>query len=427
MTVVLAMDKAASFGVPRGAACDAVLGAKQAAGIVFCTTDGKVLLLKRSDEEKNYGGYWGLPGGGVEAGETPEQGALREAGEEIGYSPDQAPAMKVLDRVMTPTGMVFTTFCIGVDAAFDPVLNAEHSAFEWADLAAMPTPVHPSVARCLGEHLGVAADMTPNDWGALKTNFAHWAREEAAEPSHRANPNGIGRMKQLVMKLFDEEENRAAMDAVALADVGITEPTSIAMDRDTARSYDKDGRLHVSNSHISKAAINEYFGREIPDFEKLGLQPDRRYKLFRDPEELAKAAPTFNNLPLLTRHVPITADSHPKDLVIGSTGTDAVFKAPYLDNSLVIWARDGISDVEAETKKELSCAYRYTADMTPGNWNGQRYDGRMTDITGNHVALVKSGRAGEDVVVGDAKPSPVAWSFAAFTTPRPISFSAFKS
>ena len=177
---------------------------------------------------------------------------------------------------------------------------------------------------------------------------------------------------------------------------------ALAFDRNTVRSKDGEGRLHVATTNISKANICPYLGREIPDAEGLGLDPGKIYHLLRDPEELEKAASSFNNLPLLSTHVPVSADDHHPDLVIGSTGTDATFDAPYLKNSLVIWARDAINDIESEIKKELSCGYRYRADMTPGTYEGKSYDGVMRDIIGNHVALVREGRAGKDVVVGDA-------------------------
>jgi len=181
------------------------------------------------------------------------------------------------------------------------------------------------------------------------------------------------------------------------------EDAAMALDRASVRTFDHDGRLHVAVTNISKATVNEYIGREIPDYQALGLDPDKRYKLFRDPEELAKGAATFNNIPLLSRHVAVTVDDHQPDLVVGSTGTDAEFVAPYLRNSLVIWARDAIEAVESEVQKELSSAYRYRADMTPGTFEGQPYDGVMRDIIANHVSLVKEGRAGADVVVGDSK------------------------
>ena len=129
----------------------------------------------------------------------------------------------------------------------------------------------------------------------------------------------------------------------------------------------------------------------------------------RDPKELEKAAPTFNGLPLLSEHKPTSAADHEEELVIGATGTDAVFEFPYLKNSLVIWPEYAIDEIEDETKKQLSCGYRYVADMTPGIFQGMRYDGRMVDIVGNHVALVKEGRAGPDVVVGDSIDN-ISWS-----------------
>jgi len=44
--------------------------------------------------------------------------------------------------------------------------------------------------------------------------------------------------------------------------------------------------------------------------------------------------------------------------------------------------------------------------MEPGEFEGQPYDGRMTEIQGNHLALVELGRAGADVVVADSDPFP---------------------
>lgn len=181
--------------------------------------------------------------------------------------------------------------------------------------------------------------------------------------------------------------------------------TTIALDRASVRRIDEDGRLHVAVTNISKANVCPYAGREIPDYERLGLDADRIYQLYRDPAELEKGAASFNNIPLLSEHVPVSVDDHRPDLVVGSTGSDAVFDGTYLRNSLVVWARDAIDGIESNRQRELSCAYRYDADMTPGEANGVRYDGVMRNLRGNHVALVETGRAGADVVVGDSIPS----------------------
>lgn len=177
----------------------------------------------------------------------------------------------------------------------------------------------------------------------------------------------------------------------------------LAFDRASVRTIDADGRMHIAVTNISKANVCPYLGREIPDFEKLGLDPDRIYQLYRDPEELEKAAPTFNNIQLLIKHIPVSADDHQPDQVVGTTGSEAEFVAPYLRNSLAVWVREGIDLIESEKQKELSSAYRYRADMTPGHTpQGEAFDGVMRDIEGNHVAIVKEGRAGPDVVVGDS-------------------------
>jgi hypothetical protein len=177
---------------------------------------------------------------------------------------------------------------------------------------------------------------------------------------------------------------------------------TLAFDR-SLRTTDKDGRLHVAVCNLSKSNVCEYRGSEIPGADALGLDPNRLYRLLRDPKELAKAAPTFNNLPLLIAHVPVTADDPRRDLVVGSTGTDAAFENGFLRNSLVVWDSEAIAGIETEAQKELSAAYHYTADMTPGEFNGESYAGVMRNIVGNHVALVAEGRAGPDVVVGDSR------------------------
>lgn len=179
--------------------------------------------------------------------------------------------------------------------------------------------------------------------------------------------------------------------------------TLLAFDR-SARAIDDSGILHVEKSNISKAIVNPYMGSEIPLWSELGLDPEKVYYLYRDPKELEKATDTFRNLPLLSKHVPVFAEKPPKDLVIGCVGSDVEYKAPYLQASLSVWDKNSIALIEANAVKELSSAYFYDADMTPGVVDGTHYDGIMRNIRGNHVAVVENGRAGPDVVVADADP-----------------------
>lgn len=199
------------------------------------------------------------------------------------------------------------------------------------------------------------------------------------------------------------KENRIRMRGRGRDSSQAADTVLLAMDK---RVYDSDGHLHVDTSHISKAAINEYLGEEIPNWRKLGLDPKRRYKLLRGPAELEKAVDTFRNLPILSEHVPIDADTHDPDLVIGSTGSDPRWNPPYLDNSTVYWPRSAIDDIENRKRCQLSSAYRYVPVMEPGTYNGKHFDGKMTQIVGSHLALVEEGRAGADVAVGDSLRDP---------------------
>jgi len=178
---------------------------------------------------------------------------------------------------------------------------------------------------------------------------------------------------------------------------------NLALDA-SMRYYDAYKRLHVRMANISKANICPYIGSEIPLWEELGLRPDKIYYLYRSSDELRKAAHSFNNIQIMSLHIGVSADDPHKNVVAGSTGTDANFDGEYLRNSLVIWDGNDIRDIESGRKLQLSCGYGYYPDMSPGSFLGQHYDGVMRDIVGNHVAIVAEGRAGPDVVIGDAMP-----------------------
>jgi hypothetical protein len=178
----------------------------------------------------------------------------------------------------------------------------------------------------------------------------------------------------------------------------------IALDR-SLRHIDVDGHLHVEMCNISKANVCPYFGREIPGFEVLGLDADRIYQLYRDPEELKKGAHTFANKPLLMHHIPVTADEPERDLWVGVVGGPVGFNDPHLQAPVSVWTQEAINKINSEEQRELSAGYRWLPDMTPGRTPlGIAYDGVMRHIIGNHVALVAKGRAGPDVMVADELP-----------------------
>jgi len=176
----------------------------------------------------------------------------------------------------------------------------------------------------------------------------------------------------------------------------------LAYDR-SVRRVDKDGHLFVDTCTLSAAVVSEYYGWEIPDGDARGFERDRKYRLYRDANSLKAAAPTLNGKPILMDHRSITADSHPHEIVVGSVGSDVRFENPRLIGSLSFWAPEAIRAIQAGTMRSVSAGYRYRAVRVSGSVDGDRYDGIMTDISFNHLALVEAPRV-PDAVIGDSLP-----------------------
>lgn len=416
--------------------------AKRAAGVAFVSKDGKLLFVRRKGHD--HAGEWSFPGGGLEGSETPVQAASREAKEEVGGNSDVG-RLRLLDA--RRTGDVhFSTFAQPVDEEFEPELNEEHDDHRWAFPDEAPTPLHPGVKATL-DHICDCLDELTRDVENPSGKLSETTRRNVESQQHREDmppdaflgPDRTYPVKekrdgkwQYTRNLLLAAARRARMqnrediakkaDSIRAREFGEggedtdriedrlrrlaarrTGNDMLSIARDSKRSYDQDGRLHVSDTNISKAVINPYWGREIPGYDKLGLDPDKKYRLLRDPAELEKAAKTFNGLPVLMHHKTATAADHPTEITVGATGTDAKFVHPYLTNDIVIWPEYASEAVEDGEQKQLSCSYHYKPDMTPGVYDGESYDGVMRDIKGNHVALVPEGRAGPDVAVADSK------------------------
>lgn len=167
------------------------------------------------------------------------------------------------------------------------------------------------------------------------------------------------------------------------------------------RSFDGNGYLHIAESPLTKEAVNPYWGREIPDWQEMGLDPETIYQGYRSGLELKKALNTFNGVPLLLIHKIDSAKVPLKEERVGSIGTNAVWKPPYIFNAITVTDKAAIDLIESGVQRELSACYRYKPVFKKGVFENVEYDFIMTDIEVNHVALVDEGRAGHDVHVFD--------------------------
>jgi 8-oxo-dGTP pyrophosphatase MutT (NUDIX family) len=106
----------------------------RAAGIVFTSDKGTVLLIRRVPE-----GTWDYPGGKLKPSETPEEAAVREAWEEVGFRAGHSG--KFLCR-RVKDGVDYTSFVYQCEE-FIPKLSKEHDAFT----RARPSDVLPAKGR----------------------------------------------------------------------------------------------------------------------------------------------------------------------------------------------------------------------------------------------------------------------------------------
>ena len=74
----------------------------------FPREDAALILTRRSLKLKNHAGQWALPGGSVDAGEEPEDTALRELAEEVGLDLPRENVIGRLDDFATRSRFVVT-------------------------------------------------------------------------------------------------------------------------------------------------------------------------------------------------------------------------------------------------------------------------------------------------------------------------------
>jgi hypothetical protein len=113
------------------------------------------------------------------------------------------------------------------------------------------------------------------------------------------------------------------------------------------------------------------------------------------PESLA----SFAGKAITLEHPPVLLDSaNTKDYQVGFSGTEVVYDDGFVRAVMTITDKDAIERIMRGDAKEVSAGYRVNYDATPGvTDSGENYDGIQKEISGNHIAVVRRGRAGPQV------------------------------
>ncbi|MBQ0961038.1 CoA pyrophosphatase [Ideonella sp. 4Y11] len=154
-----------------------------------------LLLTRRAAHLRAHAGQWALPGGRLDAGETPEQAALRELHEEVGLALPADAVLGRLDDYATRSGYVITPVLVWAGAALDARANPDEVAslhrIPVAELLRPDAPLlnqtphgeHPALRMPIG-HSWIAAPT-----GAFLYQFAQWClRGEATRVAHFDQP-----------------------------------------------------------------------------------------------------------------------------------------------------------------------------------------------------------------------------------------------
>lgn len=173
---------------------------------------------------------------------------------------------------------------------------------------------------------------------------------------------------------------------------------------ESARIYDINNYFEVKDNPISKVGVFPYLGASIG-----APIADKVYMVYRSAIELSDAGcvDSFKLLPWVDDHTLLGSSdiglTPPEDKgVQGTTGEQVYFSNDTLYANLKLFSQSLADSIE-NGKKELSCGYRCVYKFQPGEYNGTRYDAIQTEIRGNHLALVDSGRMGKEVAVMDSK------------------------
>jgi uncharacterized protein len=113
------------------------------------------------------------------------------------------------------------------------------------------------------------------------------------------------------------------------------------------------------------------------------------------PESLA----SFAGKAITLEHPPVLLDSaNTKDYQIGFSGTEVVYDDGFVRAVMTITDEEAIKRIMRGDAKEVSAGYRVNYEATPGvTDSGENYDGIQKEISGNHIAVVRRGRAGPQV------------------------------
>ncbi len=173
-------------------------------------------------------------------------------------------------------------------------------------------------------------------------------------------------------------------------------------------STSPEGFLICHNVPIARTGYQDYLGSELPPGiqEEYSLDPQRVYKVYRSMDEVFSPATiaSFEGKPF--------TDNHPSEMV--TTQNVRMYSKGHIQNvrkgdgefknmlvaDIICTDEVTANEIKEKRKREVSCGYDYVMKKGPKGFE-------QTQIRGNHLALVESGRAGQKAAIQDNMPDAI--------------------
>jgi hypothetical protein len=155
--------------------------------------------------------------------------------------------------------------------------------------------------------------------------------------------------------------------------------------------------LICQNVPIARTGWQDYQGGDLPAvFNEL---PGRHIRVYRSPEEVfaPETIASFEGKPVTNTHPTDNLDLMTAPMTSRGHAQNIRREGDFLIADLVITDAGLINEIESTFKRGVSCGY----DCSWHNIGDGKYEQR--EIIGNHVAIVRNGRAGPRVAIQDSQ------------------------
>ena len=157
--------------------------------------------------------------------------------------------------------------------------------------------------------------------------------------------------------------------------------------------FTKEGYLSAS-ARVTKTGVFDY--RDEGNLVRVLRHPDDVFD--------EKSLETLKQIPVTILHPDkdispnrIVDSWNSSFLTVGSTGDNILRDGDFVVANLKVFDANAVKKIKDENLKEISLGYETLVTDESGEYNGESYDMRQTDIRYNHLSFVSRGRAGPDV------------------------------